>query len=62
MIEIVGTIGIVIMTVIEVEIDVDLIRMEVDDHIHKEVTGAVGTLVLIGGVEEIVHEAVTDEA
>ena len=50
------------MTVIEVEIDVDLIRMEVDDHIHKEVTEAVGTQVLIGEVEEIIHKAVTDEA
>ena len=62
MIVTIGTEGMVTITVIGIEIDVDLVRTEAEDHTRKEVTEAKDTPVLTGEAEETVPEVATDEA
>ena len=54
--------GMIIITAIEIEIDIDQTRAKAEDVILKVVIEADDTLALIGATEETTQEAVTDEA
>ena len=54
--------GMIIITAIEIEIDIDQTRAKAEDLILKVVIEADDTLALIGATEETTQEAVTDEA